>query len=178
MNITTRELELLNIYCTSALHSARWLGRAARRTQDPELCMELARRAADAVRQARYWAETARAVGGAVTPAETTLHEQYTERFGQPSNLLDVLTLSQLYERRLARQLLQHFHQPGTHPVVRATLRRVIEEEVEPEWATRWLDRASHTLEEQIHKIRGSYAQIEAALPDTFAPAAALRRAA
>lgn len=178
MTITTRELEMLNVYCTSALHNARLLGQAARRAQDPELCMELARRAADGVRQARLWAETVRAVGGTITAAESTLHTQYADRFGHPSNLLDVLTLTQLYERRLARQLLRHFHRQGTHPTVRATLRRIIEEEITPEWATRWLERVSQTLEAQVHKIRGSYAQVDAALSDPFAPAPTLHRAA
>jgi acyl carrier protein len=49
---------------------------------------------------------------------------------GNPSNLLEVLALTQIFERRVVRHFRAHLSWPGTHPEVARTLQQLIDEEV------------------------------------------------
>jgi hypothetical protein len=166
MKIMPHELATLNLYCTSALFSAWRLGQMARRAHDPRLRLDLARRAADALRHAEIWAETIRAVGGRPSATAAAYQTLYSERLGKPDTLLHVLALSEVFERRLARQLLRHFHRSDIDPTVRATLRRMIEEELQPQWATRWLESQAETDTLRVRAIQRQYAEADAVIPD------------
>jgi hypothetical protein len=55
--------------------------------------------------------------------------------------LVEVLALTQVFERRVYRHFTEHLHRPMTHPCVRATLERMLEEEKgHLRWVKRWLD--------------------------------------
>lgn len=169
MRITPQELATLNSYCAAALYSARLLGQMLRRAQDLRLRMEMARRANDALRHAEIWAETIRELGGkprAASPGCQARFEAYT---GRPDNLLQALVMTQHFERLLARQLVRHFHRPGADPVLRATLQRMIEEEVRPGWTSRWLSDPTHLDQEAVRQMQARYAEAAASIGDLFA---------
>ena len=142
MQISAHELTFLNFYRASELHGGLVLGQMARRCRSPELVLELTRHAAEEVVHAQLWTETIIAVGGAVRPVRETYQARYARAIGHPATLLQVLALTQVFERRVYRHFTEHLRRPGTHPLVQATLRRMLEEEKgHLAWVKRWLDR-------------------------------------
>ncbi|HET7458717.1 MAG TPA: ferritin-like domain-containing protein [Gemmatimonadaceae bacterium] len=144
MEITQRELEVLNFYRASELHGGLVLGHVAQRARGSELILELTRHSAEEVMHAQLWTETIVAVGGEVRPVRDTYQARYASVIGPPSTLLQVLALTQVFERRVYRHFTEHLRRPSTHPAVRATLRRMLDEEKgHLAWVRRWLDRRS-----------------------------------
>ena len=142
MDITPRELGFLNFYRASELHGGLILGQLARRARGSALILDLTRHAAEEVVHAQLWTETIVAVGGEVRPVRDTYQARYAAVLGPPSTLLQVLALTQVFERRVYRHFTEHLRRPGTHPAVRATLRRMLDEEKgHLAWVRRWLDR-------------------------------------
>lgn len=173
MEITHRELGFLNFYRASELHGGLVLGQLARRTRDAALFVDLARHSAEETQHALLWAETIIAVGGKVQPVRETYQTRYARIIGTPTGLLDVLALTQVFERRVYRHFTNHFRTPGTHPRVRATLERMLEEEKDHlRWVKRWLDRQAlvrgAVVAETLDRYRAAdaivYAELTSAL--------------
>jgi len=90
---------------------------------------------------AQLWTETIIAVGGQVRPVRETYQARYARHVGTPMSLVEVLALTQVFERRVYRHFTEHLRRPGTHPYVCATLERMLEEEKgHLRWVKRWLD--------------------------------------
>ena len=141
MDITPRELDFLNFYRASELHGGLILGQVARRARGSELVLDLTRHSAEEVVHAQLWTETIMAVGGQVRPVRETYQARYARFVGTPTALIDVLALTQVFERRVYRHFTEHLHRPTTHPRVCATLERMLEEEKgHLRWVKRWLD--------------------------------------
>ena len=141
MDITPRELDFLNFYRASELHGGLILGQVARRARGSELVLDLTRHSAEEVMHAQLWTETIIAVGGQVRPVRETYQARYARVVGTPMALIDVLALTQVFERRVYRHFTEHLHRPATHPRVCATLERMLEEEKSHlRWVKRWLD--------------------------------------
>lgn len=163
MEITLAELSLLNFYRASELHGGLVLGQVARRTRDPALLLDLTRHSAEEVMHSLLWTETILAVGGRVRPVRETYQSRYARIVGSPVALLDVLALTQVFERRVYRHFTEHLRRPGTHPHVRATLARMLEEEKSHlHWVKRWLDAQVPLLGDRVSATMRRYTEADA----------------
>src|SRR6476619_664727 len=116
MQITDRELTLLNFYRASELHGGLVLGRLVQHVRDPELILRLTAHSAEEVLHAQLWTETIVAVGGRPRPTMDTYQARYAAAIGAPTSLLEVLALTQVFERGVYRHFVMHLHRPRTHP--------------------------------------------------------------
>lgn len=163
MEITPRELGFLNFYRASELHGGLILGQVARRARDSALLLDLTRHSAEEVQHALLWTETIIAVGGRVHPVRETYQARYVRVIGAPTGLLDVLALTQVFERRVYRHFTEHLRRPGTHPRVRATLARMLEEEKgHLQWVKRWLDRQTLVHGDLVREALRRYSDSDA----------------
>ncbi len=136
-----RELDLLNFYRASELHGGLILAQLTRRVRDPQLVLALTRHAAEEVVHAQCWTETIITLGGVPRPVRDTYQARYARVLRGPVSLFNVLALTQVFERRVFRHFTLHLRRPGTHPVICATLRRLLDEERDHlSWVKRWLD--------------------------------------
>jgi len=146
MQITDTELTLLNFYRASELHGGLILGQLVEHTRDPDLIVRLTAHSAEEVRHAQMWTETIVAVGGRPRPTKDTYQSRYAAAIGTPSTLLEVLALTQVFERGVYRHFTMHLRRPGTHPAIQATLRQMLDEERgHLLWVKHWLDRQAVT---------------------------------
>lgn len=129
MEISENELWLLSYYRESELAGALLMGRLARETDDDDLRVRLTEHCAEEARHAWAWTETILKVGGTPKHVSETYQSRYHAAVGNPSNLLEVLALTQIFERRVVRHFRAHLSWPGTHPEVKRTLQQLIEEE-------------------------------------------------
>jgi acyl carrier protein len=130
LEITENELWLLSYYRESELAGALLMGRLARETDDDDLRVRLTEHCAEEARHAWAWTETILRVGGTPRRVSETYQSRYHAAVGNPSNLLEVLALTQIFERRVVRHFKAHLAWPGTHPEVARTLQQLIDEEV------------------------------------------------
>ena len=169
MEITPRELAVLNFYRASELHGGLVLGQVARHARGGELTLELTRHSAEEIVHAQLWTETILAVGGEVRPVRETYQDRYATTLGAPSTLLQVLALTQVFERRVYRHFTEHLRRPGTHSAVAATLRRMLDEERgHLAWVKRWLDRQALTRRAEVAATLRNYAAVDARVYDAL----------
>lgn len=162
MEITPTELRWLNFYRASELHGGLLLGQLVRRVRDPELILELTRHSAEEVVHAQLWTETILEVGGRPRPLRDTYQARYAERVGPTRSMLDILALTQVFERRVYRHFLDHARIPATHPVVRRTLIRMVEEEKSHlSWVKRWLDAQAEGRPDEVLDVLTRYSEID-----------------
>lgn len=158
MFVDSAELSLLNFYRASELHGGLILGQMVRRTRDPELILQLTRHSAEEVMHALLWTETIIAVGGKPAPVRDTYQNRYVEIVGTPLTLLEVLALTQVFERRVYRHFTLHLRQPRVHPVVAKTLQRMLDEERgHLSWVKTWLDEQSRQRGKEVTDVIRRY---------------------
>lgn len=179
MEITRLELARLNFYRASELHGGLVLGQLVRRVREPRLALELTRHSAEEVAHARLWTETILVVGGTPSPLRDTYQARYARRVAAPATVLRILALTQVFERRVYRHFLHHERLPGTHPAVRATLRRMVEEEKHHlSWVKEWLERVEERRPGEVRRLLRAYAEVDEAVYRELCLEYGFRRAA
>ena len=162
MTVSAAEIALLNFYRASELHGGLILGQMVRRTRDPELILNLTRHSAEEVMHAQLWTETILAIGGKPAPVRETYQMRYAEEVGTPISMLEILALTQVFERRVYRHFTLHLRQQGVHPAVAATLRRMLDEERgHLTWVKRWLDKQSVVRPVEVRDVMRRYAEVD-----------------
>lgn len=162
MTPSTDEIALLNFYRASELHGGLILGQMVRRTRDPELILNLTTHSAEEVMHAQLWTETIIAIGGRPAPVRETYQTRYAEEVGTPISMLEILALTQVFERRVYRHFTLHLRQPGVHPVVAATLRRMLDEERgHLTWVKHWLDAQSAKRPAEVREVMRRYTEVD-----------------
>src|SRR5256885_6599111 len=129
LEISENELWLLSYYRESELAGGLLMGRLARETDDDDLRVRLTEHCAEEARHAWAWTECILRVGGMPKKVSETYQSRYHTAVGNPTNLLEVLALTQIFERRVVRHFRAHLSWPGTHPEIKRTLQQLIDEE-------------------------------------------------
>ena len=179
MFVDKSEVSLLNFYRASELHGGLILGQMVRRTRDPELILQLTKHSAEEVMHAQLWTETIVAIGAKPAPVRDTYQNRYVEVVGAPITLLEVLALTQVFERRVYRHFMLHLRRPGVHPIVAATLSRMLEEEKgHLSWVKHWLDAQSRTRGIEVRNVMRKYALADQRIYDVLSEEYGFRTAA
>ncbi|HEV8611943.1 MAG TPA: ferritin-like domain-containing protein [Gemmatimonadales bacterium] len=159
-DVSLLELQRLDFYRASELHGGLILGQFARRAKDPELIQCLTVHAAEEVVHSRLWLETLLALGGRPRRQRETYQTRYAAQLGEPRTLLEVLALTNVFERRVHRHFSLHLGRPGVHPRVSQTLRRMIaDERYHLAWVHRWL---KHQDQLTVKRLFARYQAVDA----------------
>lgn len=142
MEISENDLWILSYYRESELAGGLVMGRLARETDDDDLRVHLTEHCAEEAHHAWLWTECILKVGGTPKRVAETYQTRYYAEIGMPTSLLEILTLTQVFERRVIKHFRAHLKWPNTHPEVAATLQRMIEDEIgHISWVKDRLDR-------------------------------------
>lgn len=162
MTPSKNEIDLLNFYRASELHGGLILGQMVRRTRDPSLILSLTQHSAEEVMHAQLWTETIVAIGGKPAPVRDTYQTRYADEVGTPISMLEILALTQVFERRVYRHFTLHLRRPDVHPTVAATLRRMLDEERgHLTWVKHWLDRQAATRPTEVREVMRRYSEVD-----------------
>lgn len=144
MEISENELWILSYYRESELAGALIMGRLARETDEDDLRVHLTEHCAEEAHHAWLWTRTILEVGGAPRRVSETYQSRYYAEIGSPKSVLEVLALTQVFERRVLNHFRAHLRRPDTHPVVAETLKQMIADEAgHIGWVKRRLDRCA-----------------------------------
>lgn len=159
------EVWVLSYYRASELAGALLFGRLARRTADDELRSFLTRHFAEEAQHAWIWTETIEKIGATPLPIAETYQSQYASRAGLPSSMIEVLLLTETFERRIREHFQLHARRTR-HPVVRATLERMLAEE---EGHLDWIEqRLAAAPAEEVGALRARYQAVDEAIYATL----------
>jgi acyl carrier protein len=151
VEISENDLWILSYYRESELAGSLFSGRLARETDDDDLRVHLTEHCAEEAMHAWLWTETILKVGGTPKRVAETYQNRYYAEIGTPTSLLEILALTQVFERRVIRHFRAHLKWPNTHPVVAETLQRMIDDEVgHISWVKDRLDRYAEEKGEAV----------------------------
>lgn len=135
---------LLSFYRTSEIGGALFFGQVARSLPPSATQCDMSRHFAEEAQHARYWTECLEALGAQPLRLGRAYQDQYAAATGMPSNLMEVLAITQVFERRVVSQYALHLRVPGIPGAVADTLDRIMRDE---KWHLEWVRGALGALE-------------------------------
>ena len=126
--VAENELWLLSYYRSSEINGALFFGRVARTVRGP-LQVDVTHHFADEASHARYWTQCISNLGHTAIKQNRSYQDQYLEAVGAPACLMEVMAITQVFEKRVIGQYHRHLRLPGTHPEVRQTIDRIMRDE-------------------------------------------------
>jgi bacterioferritin (cytochrome b1) len=165
--LTENDVWLLNYYRASEINGALFFGRIARIVRGP-LQVDVTHHFADESQHADYWTRCLDDLGH--TPSRQTggYQDQYLEAAGMPANLMEVLAITQVFEKRVISQYNQHLRFPDTHPRVRRTIETIMLDE---RWHVKYVREALAKMAEKYGQelVDETLARFTAADRDVYA---------
>jgi bacterioferritin (cytochrome b1) len=143
-DLTDAEHWLLSFYRTSEISGALFFGRIARSLRPGPNQEDMTRHFADEAQHARYWTNCIDQLGARALKLDAAYQDQYLAAAGMPTNLMEILAITQVFERRVVNQYAKHLRVPGLNPVVGDTLRRIMGDE---RWHIDWVRDALKAME-------------------------------
>lgn len=159
---------LLSFYRTSEISGALFFGRLARAQRPGPIQQDLTRHFADEAQHARYWTDCLDELGCAPLKLGVAYQDQYLAAAGMPANLMEVLAITSVFERRVINQYARHLTVAELEPAVTRTLQRIMEDE---RWHISWVRDALRDMASEYGRdhIRATVRRFEAADREVYA---------
>src|SRR5688572_25971238 len=129
MESSENDLWILSSYREQELAGGPVTGTLTRETDDDDPRDHLTQHCAEEANHAWLWTKTVLEVGAMPRRVSETYQSRYYAEIGQPATELEVLALTQVFEKRVLSHFQDHLRWPDTHPAVARTLERMIAEE-------------------------------------------------
>lgn len=142
--IDESEQWILNLYRTSEISGSLFFGRLAKSMKPGPIQRDMTKHFSDEAMHAWYWMSCIQEIGAEATQIKEAYQEQYLAAVGLPANLMEVLALTQVFEKRVIHQYQLHSQSTTVHPAVQRTLAAIMNDE---KWHIRWIHDALKSLE-------------------------------
>lgn len=146
MTVSEDERWLLSYYRSSEIAGAVFFGRLARTLPSGPIQADVTRHFADEANHARYWTDCLETLGVSPMRVGEAYQDRYLDEAGLPANLIEILSVTYVFERRVVEHYRRHLAAPGLRPVVSSTLRRILRDEG---WHLHWVRSALDELAER-----------------------------
>ena len=138
---------LLSFYRTSEIGGALFFGQLARTLKPGPMQSDLTRHFADEAQHARWWTSCMAELGVEPLALARSYQDRYLAEAGMPANLMEVLAITHVFERRVARQYGRHRRMPLLEPAIAQTLDRILADERRH---LHWVGRALKDFEPEL----------------------------
>lgn len=147
--ISENEIWLLSYYRSSEIVGAMFFGRIARLLRPGAVQADVMQHFADEAQHARWFTECMESMD--VTPFKLPVayQDDYLATAGVPTNFMEVLSITQAFEKRILNTYAHHLKVDSTPSPVRRTLERIMRDE---RWHVQWVRQALRDLEPQYGK--------------------------
>jgi bacterioferritin (cytochrome b1) len=147
--ISENELWILSFYRVSEISGALFFGRLARSMRPGRIQEDMTKHFADEAMHAWYWTDCIQRLGATPLKLDVAYQDQYLTTAGMPVNIMEILALTQVFERRVMGQYKRHSRVPGMHPLECQTMTRIMRDE---RWHIKWIRAALQELEPEYGK--------------------------
>jgi hypothetical protein len=128
MSLADNDRWLLSYYRSSEINGALFFGRVARTIRGP-LQANVTHHFADEAAHAHYWTACISDLDSTPLALGRGYQDQYLDAVGMPANLMEVMAITQVFERRVIGQYRRHLRYPGIQAAVRRTIERIMVDE-------------------------------------------------
>lgn len=135
---------ILSFYRTSEISGALFFGELARSLRPSAIQQDMTRHFADEANHARYWTDCLEKLGTEPLKLATAYQNQYLAAAGMPTNLMEILAITQVFEKRVVAQYSLHSKSPNVPDIVRETIDTIMEDE---KWHIQWIRDALREME-------------------------------
>jgi len=135
---------ILSYYRSSEISGAMFFARLAKAIRQPAIQRDVTKHFADESQHAWYWSDCLERLGAKPIRVADAYQDQYLEAVGLPANLMEVLAITQVFERRTIHHYARHNKLTGTHPLVRDTISKIMADEG---WHLKWVSTALREME-------------------------------
>lgn len=147
--LSENELWILSFYRTSEISGALFFGRLAKSMRPGAIQRDLTKHFSDEAMHSWYWTSCIERLGGQPLKLSEAYQDQYLAAAGMPVNLMEVLAITQVFEKRVINQYARHNQLPGLHTEVRDTLAKIM---VDEKWHIEWIHDALKKMETEYGK--------------------------
>jgi hypothetical protein len=130
---------ILSFYRTSEISGALFFGELARSLRPSAIQQDMTRHFADEANHARYWTDCLEQLGAQPLKLPAAYQDQYLAAAGMPANLMEILAITQVFEKRVVGQYTLHASSPHTPAIVQETIRKIMDDE---RWHIQWIRNA------------------------------------
>lgn len=145
--ISETDLWVLNYYRSSEIKGALFFGRVARIVRGP-LQVDVTHHFADEAAHASYWSQCISDLGHVPNRETRGYQDGYLDAAGAPANLMEVMAITLVFEKRAIGLYQQHLR-AAPHPRVRQTIETIMRDE---RWHLKYVKTA---LDEMTAKYGG-----------------------
>jgi bacterioferritin (cytochrome b1) len=149
MALPDDERWVLSYYRTSEINGSLFFGRLARTLKPSPIQHDLTRHFADEAQHAWYWTDCLDRLGTRPVKLSEAYQDRYLEAAGLPVNLMEILAITLVFERRVINQYAKHLSVPGLRVEVKDTIGRIMEDE---RWHVQWVRDALTGMEDRFGK--------------------------
>jgi hypothetical protein len=137
------DLWLLSFYRSSEISGALFFGRVARTIRGP-LQADVTHHFADEANHASYWTHCIDQMGATAIPMRDAYQDRYLEAVGIPASLMEVMAITQVFEKRVIAQYHSHLRQREIATPVKETIEKIMTDE---RWHVRYVRDALKSME-------------------------------
>lgn len=165
--LTENERWLLSYYRTSEISGSMFFARLAKSIRNPEIQRDMTGHFADEAQHARYWSDCLDQLGAKPIRVSDAYQDQYFNAVGIPTNLMEVLAITQVFESRTINHYAGHSKRSDVHPMIRATISKIMADEG---WHLKWVSTAIKAMEPEYgaDHVRETLARYRAADEDIY----------
>jgi demethoxyubiquinone hydroxylase (CLK1/Coq7/Cat5 family) len=169
--VNENELWMASFYRSSEISGALFFGRVARTIRGP-LQKDVTHHFADESAHASYWTDCIYELDERALALRDAYQDRYMEAVGVPASLMEVMAITQVFEKRVISQYNQHMRREQTPAPVRATIQKIMRDE---RWHVRYVREALQTMEKRHgqEEIAATLARYTAADEQIYAKAIA-----
>jgi hypothetical protein len=147
--ISDDEHWLLSFYRSSEIAGALFFGRIARSLRPGPLQQDLTQHFADESSHANYWTQCLDQLRLKPLRLNYTYQERYLEAAGLPVNMMEILSITHVFEQRTIGQYARHLRAAEPGGPVAKTLERIMQDE---RYHLRWVQQALSQMETKYGK--------------------------
>jgi hypothetical protein len=130
----------LNWFRQSELEGALLLGKMVRTVGDPWLVEQLTQHCSEEAVHSHLWSRVIRELGLPTIRIVRSYQSFYLEKTGYPTDLLDVLCFTQIFEKRVHQRFISELKRSGTPEPARQAYEQMIDDEKgHLNWVAKWL---------------------------------------
>lgn len=147
---------ILSFYRHSEISGAQFFARLAKALPAGPIQTDLTKHFADESQHAWYWTKALTEMDMEPLKMTFAYQDHYLEAAGMPTNVMEILALTQVFERRIISQYARHARVRDVHPAVRATIETIMEDE---KWHIHWVGEALKQMEEKYgaDRVKNTY---------------------
>jgi hypothetical protein len=147
--LSEKERWLLSFYRTSEISGALFFGRLARSLRPGPMQADMTKHFSDESNHASWWTQCLVDCGATALKMKDAYQDQYLETGGMPVNMMEVLAVTLVFERRVVGQYTAHRRVPDLKKPIADTLDKIMGDE---RWHIGWVSEALKGLELEYGK--------------------------